>query len=173
MNRKITAGVAAVLFSTSLVIGYHFAMASQNGVYCVDHGTSDFRVFAVSEKKDGNLDVGLMAWRGEGEFSFFGNAKKITKNHWLFEDGMESKNPDDHCAVDIVQGKDGLSITARSSAPCTLFRGATMGGYQVPPFSSGTYVHPVTVELASQETMEHIVDCKNPPKVFAPMSTAP
>jgi len=81
----------------------------KDGIYCVhptsrNNGELADGVLAVRQESHDALEIGLLVSypeRNDAVSALGGLVKKVATNHWLYLDGMDSSNPDDHCAVDI------------------------------------------------------------------------
>ncbi len=141
----------------------------KDGIYCVhptsrNNGELADGVLAVRQELHDALEIGLLVSYPErnGAVSALGGlVKKVATNHWLYLDGMDSSNPDDHCAVDMVLDQKGWHFTTRKAAKCINDKGHDAVPASLPIFALNSYVGQVTNQLDKPENLTNI-NCSLP-----------
>ncbi len=134
-----------------------FLCGSANGavptsaVYCRKEGKG-LEVFAVKQRRAGDLSFGLSIWYGNGQhIGAFGTAVRQA-GHWVYSDSMNAKEIGDRCRIQIELLPDGAAhLAGDASAPCKNY-----GGYGTEfgsvRFARSTKEGAVTFELNDSET---------------------
>jgi hypothetical protein len=135
------------------------AATGPSGIYCRHSSGNAVDILAIKVRPDGALDFGVSRWFAGGQnVSLFGRAIRVG-DHWRYEEGLASADPDAHCRVDIrTNAGGGATIAADPKARCA-HEGGHGTNLGLVRFSQRTYWGPVTIQLRDPDAFQHFTGC--------------